>query len=158
MVTVQQLERVDEVVEEDNQVLVAGVSLPVTKKIFAPSKREYESDSIPTFSVAGKSQQAIAVGGGSNRKKNQEQVIYDHLLSYVRESSPEEMINRFRALFIEGNYTEYEIKAALDRLAAVKKADQEFKFILNRCCHILINHWRRQPQLQGAIPGVSGAV
>jgi len=92
---------------------------------------------------------------GENREKNQEQ-IYDHLLSYVRESSPEEMINRFRALFIEGNYPEYEIKAALDRLTAVKKADQEFKFILNRCCHILINHWRRQPQLQRAIPELVG--
>lgn len=93
---------------------------------------------------------------GENRKKNQEQLIYDHLLSYVRESSPEEIINRFRALFIEGNYPEYEIKAALDQLAAVKKADQEFKFILNRCCHIPINHWRRQPQLQGAIPELVG--
>lgn len=93
---------------------------------------------------------------GENQNKNQEQLIYDHLLSYVRESSPEEMINRFQALFIEGNYPEDEIKAALDRLTAQKKAAPEFKFILNRCCYIPINHWRRQPQLQGAIPELVG--
>jgi hypothetical protein len=33
-----------------------------------------------------------------------------------------------------------------------KRADQDFKFVLNRCCHILINRWQMQPQLQGAIP------
>jgi hypothetical protein len=33
-----------------------------------------------------------------------------------------------------------------------KRAEQEFKFVLNRCCHILINRWQLQPQLQRAIP------
>ena len=39
----------------------------------------------------------------------------------------------------------------MEKLATSKRAEQDFKFVLNRCCHILINHWQMQPQLQGAI-------
>ncbi|BAZ41748.1 hypothetical protein NIES4101_77160 [Calothrix sp. NIES-4101] len=83
----------------------------------------------------------------------EEQKIYQHLLHLVQIKSPHEMIEHFRALFIEGiNYPEPEIIAVLDQITASATATQEFKFFLNRCCHILINRWHMQPQLQHAIP------
>jgi hypothetical protein len=41
---------------------------------------------------------------------------------------------------------------ALEKVAMNKRAEQEFRYVLNRCCHILINRWQMQPQLQWAIP------
>lgn len=62
------------------------------------------------------------------------------------------MIERFRRLFIDGsNYPDAEILSALETLTATANIEQEFKFFLNRCCHILINRWHMQPQTHGAI-------
>nr|WP_242029027.1 MULTISPECIES: hypothetical protein [unclassified Coleofasciculus] len=41
---------------------------------------------------------------------------------------------------------------ALERITTSKQAEQEFRFILNRCCHILINRWQMHPNLQASIP------
>ncbi|PAX46822.1 hypothetical protein [Brunnivagina elsteri] len=83
----------------------------------------------------------------------EEQKIYQHLLHLVQVESPQEMIGRFRTLFIEGiNYPESDTIAILDQITASPKAEQEFQFFLNRCCHILINRWHMQPQLHSAIP------
>ncbi|QZZ22288.1 hypothetical protein J5X98_07835 [Leptothermofonsia sichuanensis E412] len=89
-----------------------------------------------------------------NRKVDEEeQQLYDHLLSLVQSELPSQLIGRFRSLFIDGvGYPDSEISAALDRIAASKAADQEFQYVLNRCCHILINRWQTRPQLQTAIP------
>lgn len=83
----------------------------------------------------------------------EEQKLYDHLLYLVQSEFPSQLIERFRALFIEGvGYPDPEIAAALDRITASRAAEQEFRFVLNRCCHILINRWQTRPQLQAAIP------
>ncbi|HBB33259.1 MAG TPA: hypothetical protein DDZ80_16645 [Cyanobacteria bacterium UBA8803] len=83
----------------------------------------------------------------------EEQQIYDHLLYCVQVESPIQMIDRFQKLFLEGSrYEEPKIWMALEKLVVDKRAEQDFKFVLNRCCHILINRWQLQPQLQGAIP------
>lgn len=83
----------------------------------------------------------------------EEQKIYQHLLHFVQVESPNQMIERFRVLFIDGvNYPESEILQTLDQITASPHAEQEFKFFLNRCCHILINRWHMQPQLHSAIP------
>lgn len=82
-----------------------------------------------------------------------EQIIYNHLLSCVEIETPGQLIERFRSLFFEAwSYPDRQVAAALERLAASKQADQEFKFLLNRCCHILINRWQMQTQLHSAIP------
>ena len=82
----------------------------------------------------------------------EEQLIYHHLLHLVQMESPDQMIERFRALFIErANYPEPEIIPILDKITASKTATEDFKFFLNRCCHILINRWYIQPQLHYAI-------
>ena len=83
----------------------------------------------------------------------EEQQLYDHLLYCVQLDSPSQLIERFQHLFLDGvRYTEPQVWGALERLAMDKRAEQEFKFILNRCCHIVINRWQMQPQMQGAIP------
>jgi len=87
------------------------------------------------------------------RADTEEQKLYDHLLQLVQSELPHELIERFRSLFVDGvGYSNANISAALDKITASKAADQEFQFVLNRCCHILINRWQTRPQLQAAIP------
>ncbi|NET30512.1 MAG: hypothetical protein F6K19_00670 [Cyanothece sp. SIO1E1] len=66
---------------------------------------------------------------------------------------PDDVIERFRQLFITGTgYREPEIKQALSRIIERPHAEQEFKFVLNYCCYILINYWHFQPQFHQTIP------
>lgn len=84
---------------------------------------------------------------------SQEQLIYDHLLSCAQVETPSNLIERFRHLFIQGTgYPEPGIWQALEQIALSKQAEHEFRFILNRCCHILINRWQMHPHMQAAIP------
>jgi len=81
-----------------------------------------------------------------------EQQMYQHLFDLVQLEPANEIIERFRVLFIEGtNYPQKEILSALDEITASKKAEREFHLFLNRCCHILINRWYMQPQNHHAI-------
>jgi hypothetical protein len=82
-----------------------------------------------------------------------EQMIYDHLLQCIEVESPDEMLARFKLLFIDGvHYPHTEVVAALDRVTSSRLAEEEFRFVLNRCCHILINRWQARSQSQLAIP------
>ncbi|MBE9126056.1 AAA-like domain-containing protein [Coleofasciculus sp. LEGE 07092] len=81
-----------------------------------------------------------------------EQMIYEHLVYCVQRESPQELIERFDQLFIKGSgYSDPEIFASLQRVILSNPSEEEFKYIINRCCHILINRWQMQPQHQGAI-------
>lgn len=83
----------------------------------------------------------------------EEQQLYDHLLHVADSESPSQLIERFRCLFLDAvGYPDGKISAALERIATSKFADQEFRFILNRCCHILINRWQTRSQFHVAIP------
>ncbi len=83
----------------------------------------------------------------------EEQILYNHWLELVQLETPAELIDRFRTLFIDcTGYPDRSIAQALEKLAASKQAEQEFKYILNRCCHILINRWQTYPSKQAAIP------
>ncbi|MEC4985429.1 MAG: hypothetical protein SAJ37_08310 [Oscillatoria sp. PMC 1068.18] len=82
-----------------------------------------------------------------------EEQLYDHLLYCVQTESPKELLDRIRNLFIQGtDYTDSQIRSALLDIVNSKQAEQQFKYILNRCCHILVNRWQMQPHLQTAIP------
>lgn len=82
-----------------------------------------------------------------------EQRLYQHWLNLAQVESPSRLIERFKTLFIDGvGYPDAEILQALDEITASKQAEEQFKFVLNRCCHILINRWQIHPQLQAAIP------
>ncbi|MEG4442633.1 hypothetical protein QUB47_00570 [Microcoleus sp. AT9_B5] len=83
----------------------------------------------------------------------EEQLLYKHWLELVQREQPAELISRFRTLFIQGiGYPDRSVAEALEKIAASKHAEQEFKYILNRCCHILINRWQTYPGKQAAIP------
>jgi hypothetical protein len=82
----------------------------------------------------------------------QEQKLYDHLLQLVQGETPNQLVDRCRCLFIEGmGYSDPIVQEALDQLATTSTADQDFKFVLNRCCHILLNRWQARPQANSAI-------
>ena len=84
--------------------------------------------------------------------KDEEQVLYDYWLDRVRTDSPEELIEDFRRLFIEGRgYQEAPIYLALERLVKAKDAEIRFYYFFNRCCHILVNRWQMQSTCQPAI-------
>ncbi|MEG4800900.1 hypothetical protein QUB63_13370 [Microcoleus sp. ARI1-B5] len=89
-----------------------------------------------------------------NRQSHEEeQLLYNHWLELVQVEQPIELINRFRTLFIRGTgYPDRTVADALEKIAASQHAEQEFKYILNRCCHILINRWQTYPSKQAAIP------
>lgn len=85
--------------------------------------------------------------------EQEEQQLYDHLLNLVQTELPSQLVQRFRALFVDGvGYPDAEIARALDKIAASKVAEQEFRYVLNRCCHILINRWQTRPQFEAHIP------
>jgi hypothetical protein len=87
------------------------------------------------------------------QSRPEEQKLYKHLLDCAQVESPSQLIERFRSLFVDGvSYPNADILTALDEIADSKLAEQEFKYVLNRCCHILINRWQMQPQMQVAIP------
>lgn len=84
-----------------------------------------------------------------------EQKLYDHLLYWIEIESPEAMIERFRVLFIDGvGYPDPEISQALKTIVSSNTAAEEFRYVLNRCCHILVNRWQSRPQSQMAIPAL----
>ncbi|MDJ0516353.1 MAG: hypothetical protein QNJ74_08875 [Trichodesmium sp. MO_231.B1] len=76
-------------------------------------------------------------------KSQYEQYIYNHFLQLIDLESSEEIIERFRILFINGSgYPDTEVAKALERIIALLQVEEEFNFILNRCCHIVINRKR----------------
>jgi hypothetical protein len=82
-----------------------------------------------------------------------EQYLYSHLLTCVAVESPDALIDRFQALFLDGfGYPDRDVVVALDTILAAPDIEDYFRFILNRCCHILINRWQTNKQLQPAIP------
>jgi len=89
----------------------------------------------------------------------QEQTLYDHLLAYAEHETPQQLIERFQALFIDGvGYPDRNIVLALDDIISSKEVEQYFHYVLNRCCHILVNRWQSRPQLQSAVPNLIAAL
>lgn len=81
------------------------------------------------------------------------QLIYDHLLDCVQNETPQQVMERFRALFIMGyTYPDRAVQGALDQIVGDRNAERNFKLFINRCCHILVNRWQKRPLLHGAIP------
>ncbi|NEO24025.1 MAG: hypothetical protein F6K57_33370, partial [Moorea sp. SIO4A5] len=81
-----------------------------------------------------------------------EQQVYNHLLQWVRVESPKQSIERFQRLFLDGvGYEDFEIWLALEKIVMDKRAPTEFRFVVNRCCHILINHWHLKPNTRRAV-------
>ncbi|WP_404790046.1 hypothetical protein [Altericista sp. CCNU0014] len=72
-----------------------------------------------------------------------EQTIYEHLLHCVRTELPEQVLQRFQLLFVQGGtYPEPRIRVALTELVRSGSAKHSFHLFFNRCCFILINRWQ----------------
>ncbi|MGD1702250.1 hypothetical protein [Dapis sp. BLCC M229] len=70
-----------------------------------------------------------------------EEKIYNHFLKLVSIESIEQMIERFRILFFQSSsYQTPEISTALERILQFPECEEQFNYILNRCCYILINY------------------
>lgn len=83
----------------------------------------------------------------------EEQYLYDHLQDCIQKESPEEILERFRCLFVKGrDYQNDAVRLALVKIVNSRQAEREFQFILNRCFYLVIRHWQKQPQHQSAIP------
>jgi hypothetical protein len=81
-----------------------------------------------------------------------EQCLYEHLLERVKVEEPEELIARFRVLYINGiGYSDDQVWQALKTIVDSPFAQKNFKFILNRSSYILINHWLLSSQQHSAI-------
>ena len=86
----------------------------------------------------------------------EEQIIYDHLLECVQHQSAEEVIDGFRRLFIKGkDYPDHHVRIALAKIINSRIGEEQFNYILNRCCHILVNRWQMQGSQQVAISALS---
>ncbi|MCY7367969.1 MAG: hypothetical protein LH474_07435 [Chamaesiphon sp.] len=86
-----------------------------------------------------------------------EQVVYEHFQRLLKTETPEQLIERFRSLFIEGaSYGDSRVWATIETLAFENTAEQNFPLIINRCCHILINHWQLQPSGNSSIDQLIG--
>ncbi len=90
--------------------------------------------------------------GSSNGSFHQEaDILFNHLLIYRKQESSQAVVERFRQLFINGDYyPDGQVMAARDRILSSEScwAGQEFLNILNRCCYILINHWWLQAEFK----------
>lgn len=81
-----------------------------------------------------------------------EEVLYQHWQEQRQTGSPEQVIERFRQLFIEATgYPNAEVWSALTSLSQRTHADRQFKYTLNRCCYTLINPWYTQARYHWAI-------
>jgi hypothetical protein len=83
----------------------------------------------------------------------QEQHLYDHWLYLSQIESPSALVQRMQALFIEGiGYPDPAIHEVVEYIVTADSAESDFRFILNRCCYILLNRWMMHPRFQAAIP------
>ncbi|MGB3532303.1 MAG: hypothetical protein WBA13_02175 [Microcoleaceae cyanobacterium] len=88
----------------------------------------------------------------SRSHHSEEQKIYDHFIDRVQVEDADQLIERFRLLFIVGSgYPDPEIVQALKKIIAAKVTENDFNFIINRCCYILINRWHTMPNRRQAI-------
>jgi hypothetical protein len=82
-----------------------------------------------------------------------EQQVYDYLLSCVHSELPQQLIEKFRLLFLSGAaYPHPQVNAALEKIIFSRESEAKFPLFLNRCCYILINRWQMTPETQAAVP------
>jgi hypothetical protein len=82
----------------------------------------------------------------------EEQKIYQHFIERAQVEDAEQLIERFRLLYLVGSgYPDPEIVQALEKIITAKVTEEEFNFIINRCCYILINRWHTMPNRRQAI-------
>jgi hypothetical protein len=83
--------------------------------------------------------------------------LYTHLAHCRRQEPPDQVLQRFQTLFVEGEGEGYPDKAIWETLLELiysPEAEREFKYTLNRCSYTLVNPWYTQPRDHWAIPAL----
>lgn len=82
-----------------------------------------------------------------------QQTIYDFLLKIVKEHPPEEVLGKFKQLFIRPDETLSSEKLSALSVIVLANNELEFRNTLKRCCYILVNNWEvlRQHQAVQAL-------
>ncbi|NES05027.1 MAG: hypothetical protein F6K22_20655 [Okeania sp. SIO2F4] len=81
-----------------------------------------------------------------------EEKIDNHFLKLVSIESIEQMIERFRRLFLQSSpYETPEISTVLERILQFPECEEKFNYILNRCCYILINHQQQNQEQKNVL-------
>jgi hypothetical protein len=81
-----------------------------------------------------------------------EQLVYDHLIACRKGEPPEDLLERFRMLFVDGaDYADSDTLASLYRVVTSRTGGDRFKYMLNRSSRILIHYWWFQPGCRWAI-------
>ncbi|BAU64240.1 hypothetical protein STA3757_16110 [Stanieria sp. NIES-3757] len=84
---------------------------------------------------------------------NQEKgILYEYFRHYLSNQSPTEVLDEFRCLFIEGRSKQPNAREALEKIVFSQQGQEKFDYIINHCCHIIINAWSNQPEFQEFIP------
>ncbi|MGL5080957.1 MAG: hypothetical protein ACRC8A_05670 [Microcoleaceae cyanobacterium] len=82
----------------------------------------------------------------------EEQRLYDHWTKQVSLKGADELVEQFQLLFIVGSgYSDRQIAQALEKILNSKLAEEDFIFILNRCCYILLDGWHSAPNRREAV-------
>lgn len=85
----------------------------------------------------------VIVPAGCRSPEQLEQQIYDHLLHCVRSEFPDQVLQRFQLLFLQGGaYPDPAIRMTLNEIISGRSAKKDFLPFFNRCCFILINRWQ----------------
>ena len=156
----------------ENNLLLPGKSMPAARRSPLPSNKENKetvsrlvsllSQESPPEEGRQTNQTSLAVVGASQdidggaiapeKYRREEELLYQHLLRCVQNEPPEQIIERFRQLFVEGiGYPEPEIEGALYKTIPFLSCDRDFLYILNRCCYISINRWQANREGREAI-------
>ena len=81
--------------------------------------------------------------------------LYTHLAHCRRQETPDQVLQRFQSLFIEGDrYPDQAVWEALFELIYSPEAEREFKYTLNRCSYTLVNPWYTRQTDHWAIPAL----
>jgi hypothetical protein len=88
---------------------------------------------------------------------NQEKgILYEYFRHCLSNQSPTEVLDEFRCLFIEGRSKQPNAREALEKIVFSQQGQEKFDYIINHCCHIIINYWSNKPELQEFIPHLIG--
>ncbi|MGC1248945.1 MAG: AAA-like domain-containing protein [Spirulinaceae cyanobacterium] len=120
---------------------ILRIDNPIYQAVFNASWLEHKSGTLtPSLAI--------------NSHISDEQKLYDRLLNWVQKESPLKTIERFRQLFIYGrSHQDQDIALTLHKIIFSQRRERQFKYIINRCCRILINHWQIH-SAKSAIPSL----
>lgn len=84
---------------------------------------------------------------------NQEKgILYEYFRHCLNNQPPQVVLDEFRCLFIEGRSKQSNAREALEKIVFSQQGQEKFNYIINYCCHIIINYWSNKPELQEFIP------